>query len=62
MEYEDYEFRLDWEELPEELREAKIEEVIERWIEFDPDYEDEDEEKLHRLAEEFIKSHFPICF
>ena len=55
-------FHLEWAELPEELREQKITEVLEYWKangDNDPAMTEEDYEKA---ANECCKSHFPIYF
>lgn len=75
MKYANYSFNLNWDELPEELQEQKIDEVIEHGFrngEYarldgteDAAESDEDaKENLHLRdeAEQFIKAHFPIYF
>jgi hypothetical protein len=62
-----YSFNLEWNELPEELQQAKIDGVIASWQAEDPtmfDVEGDWSEDLHIRdeAEESIESHFPLYF
>lgn len=65
-----FSFNLDWDELPEDLREQKIDEYLEKIY---PDFFDTDEPPMtleqfqeeqdnRETAEEHIKVHFPIYF
>ena len=53
----EYDFKLNWDELPDDLQEQKIEEYL------DNDIDESDENKMSRQeAEQDIKAHFPIYF
>ena len=54
----DYSFNLEWNELPEELREAKISE----YIECSDEGKDVDDEEVRSEAESQISARFPIYF
>lgn len=70
--YEDYQFVMEWNELPEDYRQEKIEEYIEKcWR--DGEYQDEKGNKrpldevlqdydVLQEAERQIEAHFPIYF
>ena len=54
-------FRLNWDELPEDLREDKIWDVVNSWKENGEDSK-MTEDELAEDAERFIKAHFPVYF
>jgi len=63
MSYENYSFVLYWEDLPEDFREQKIEEVMRKWEITDPEgVKEMTEEELRERVEDFIKDHFPVYF
>ena len=56
---DNYGFTLDWNDLPEELREEKIEE----YVKYCNENRSEDEDVMESdSAEQDIKTHFPIYF
>ena len=58
----DYNFTLQWHELPEDLREAKISEYIENNNDSEGENEDVDDRVVRADAERQIKARFPIYF
>jgi len=57
--YSNYSFCLEWDELPEELREEKIDAYIEK---YDGTGADIDNPEKRQEAENSISAHFPIYF
>jgi len=58
-----YAFELNWKELPLDLRNKKIQEVIDYWEVDCQETNGEDYDvELYERAEEYIKSYFPVYF